>query len=64
MQILSGVTLESLVVAGRVAKAVRKKAEAGVLSLSDFPLLVHADRVVSEGADASLPWEAFTFDRT
>ena len=62
MEILSGVTLESLVVAGRVARAIRKKAEAGTLSLSDFPLLVHADRVVTEGADASLPWEAFTFE--
>ena len=62
MEILSGVTLESLVVAGRVARAIRKKAEAGTLSLSDFPLLVHADRVVAEGADASLPWEAFTFE--
>ena len=61
-EILSGVTLESLVVAGRVARAIRKKAEAGTLSLSDFPLLVHADRVVTEGVDASLPWEAFTFE--
>ncbi|MBQ9746941.1 MAG: glycerol-3-phosphate dehydrogenase, partial [Clostridia bacterium] len=40
---LKGVTLESLVVAERVARAVKKCAEKGVLRLEDFPLLMHVD---------------------
>lgn len=64
MNILSGVTLESLVVARRVARAIYRKAELGEISLSDFPMLVHANDVLENGKDAELPWEAFTFDHT
>ncbi len=64
MDILSGVTLESLVVARRVAKAVYRKAELGEISLNDFPMLVHANDVLENGKDAQLPWESFTFDHT
>jgi adenylylsulfate kinase-like enzyme len=64
MEILSGVTLESLVVARRVAKAIYRKAELGMLDLADFPLMVHANDVLDNGKDAQLPWESFTFDNT
>ena len=64
MEILAGVTLESLVVARRVAKAIYRKAELGMLDLADFPLMVHANDVLDNGKDAQLPWEAFTFDNT
>ncbi len=64
MEILSGVTLESLVVARRVARAIYRKAELGEVDLRDFPMLVHAAGVLDDGRDAELPWEAFTFDRT
>lgn len=64
MDILAGVTLESLVVARRVAKAIYRKAELGLVSLSDFPMLCHANDVLENGKDAELPWEAFTFDHT
>lgn len=64
MDILAGVTLESLVVARRVAKAIYRKAELGQVSLGDFPMLVHANDVLDNGKDAELPWEAFTFDHT
>ena len=40
---LNGVTLESLVVAVRVARAVRIRAQKGELKLSDFPMLMHVD---------------------
>lgn len=64
MEILSGETLESLVVTRRVAKAIYRKAELGEVSLSDFPLLCHANDVIEGGKDAELPWDSFTFDYT
>lgn len=64
MQILAGVTLESLVVARRVAKAIYRKAELGLADLSEFPLLAHVNDVLDNGKDAHLPWDSFTFDDT
>lgn len=58
---LNGVTLESLVVAERVARAVRRSAEAGILDLKDFPLLMHIDEILTQGKPVDLPWEEFTF---
>jgi len=58
---LAGVTLESLVVAERVARAVRLNAEKGILDLKDFPLLVHIDEILTKHAPVSIPWEAFTY---
>jgi len=63
VEILSGVTLESLVVARRVYAAMVRKAELGQADLSVYPLLCHAAAVLDEGADAELPWGAFTFDQ-
>lgn len=60
---LSGVTLESLVVAVRVARAVKKCAARGELDLKDFPLLVHIDEILSEKKMVAIPWEAFTFEK-
>lgn len=62
MEILAGVTLESLVVSKRVADAVRINAKKGILNLDDFPLLMHVDDVVRHNKDAHLPWEKFEFD--
>ena len=59
---LNGVTLESLVVAERVARAVRVSAEKGALSLDDFPLLLHIDDILKRGAEAALPWDKFRFE--
>ena len=64
MDILSGVTLESLVVARRVYKAIVRKAELGQADMAQFPMLRHAAAVLDEGKDAELPWEDFTFDQT
>ena len=58
---LNGVTLESLVVAERVARAVKKSAEKGILDLKDFPLLLHIDEILMKKAQVNIPWEAFTF---
>ncbi len=64
MEILSGVTLESLVVSRRVYNAMARKAELGQADLKDFPMLCHAAAVLDNGKDAELPWELFTFDET
>ena len=58
---LAGVTLESLVVAERVARAVKKHIAKGKLSAKDFPLLLHIDEILTQKAPVSIPWEAFTY---
>ena len=58
---LNGVTLESLVVAVRVAKAIKINVEKGVLNKADFPLLMHIDEIISEKKEVNIPWEDFTF---
>lgn len=60
---LAGVTLESLVVAGRVADAIRVKAKKGLVNLQDFPLLMHIDEVITQKKPVNIPWESFTFER-
>lgn len=54
-------TPESLVVAERVARAVKKSAELGRVDLKDFPLLLHIDEILSQKKRVDIPWEAFTF---
>ena len=58
---LAGVTLESLVVAERVAKAVRVKAEKGLVNLREFPLLMHIDEIITQKKPVNIPWESFTY---
>ena len=61
---LNGVTLESLVVAERVARAIRVAAKNGVLNEKDFPLLLHADDILTKKAPVNIPWDDFTFEYT
>ena len=58
---LNGVTLESLVVAERVARAVRVCGEKGILDPADFPLLLHVDDILTKQVPVNIPWESFTF---
>ena len=58
---LNGVTLESLVVAERVARAIKVAAANGVLDAKDFPLLMHVDEIICQKKPVDMPWEAFTF---
>ena len=60
---LAGVTLESLVVAVRVARAVKKHVASGKLDAADFPLLLHTDEILTEKKPVNIPWESFTFER-
>ena len=59
---LKGVTLESLVVAVRVARAVKKHCASGKLDPKDFPLLLHTDEILSDKKPVDIPWESFTFE--
>ncbi|MBE6570498.1 MAG: glycerol-3-phosphate dehydrogenase [Ruminococcaceae bacterium] len=58
---LQGVTLESLVVARRVARAIRINAANGTLDAADFPILMHIDEILTEKKPVNLPWEDFTY---
>lgn len=59
---LSGVTLESLVVAVRVARAVKKQIAAGNMQAEDFPLLLHIDEILTDKKEVRIPWDAFSFE--
>ena len=59
---LKGVTLESLVVAERVGRAVKARIATGELRAEDFPLLLHIDRLLAGQGEAALPWDAFAFE--
>lgn len=56
---LSGVTLESVAIATRVARALRALAESGAVSLSDYPILTHIDDVLQGRLTLDMPWQAF-----
>ena len=58
---LKGVTLESLVVAERVARAVKINVKSGKLNAENFPLLLHIDEIITEGKPVAIPWESFTY---
>ena len=58
---LNGVTLESLVVAERVARAIKINIAQGTLKAEDFPLLLHIDEILTEKKPVNIPWDAFRF---
>lgn len=60
---LNGVTLESLVVAVRVARAIKVLAAKGEVDPADYPLLMHVDAILSDKAKVDIPWEKFTFTK-
>ena len=57
---LKGVTLESLVVAVRVAKVIKRLVAKGTLRKEDYPLLLHIDEILTEKKPVAIPWKAFT----
>lgn len=58
---LNGVTLESLVVAERVARAIKLNIENKKLNKEDFPLLLHIDEIITNKKEVNIPWEEFIF---
>ena len=59
MEELKGVTLESIVIATRTARAVRRLVELGKAKAEDYPLLMHIDDIITRGAAVEIPWSAF-----
>ena len=59
---LKGVTLESIVIATRSARAVQKKIEKGELSKKDFPLLSHIYEIIVDKKPVRVPWEQFEIE--
>ncbi len=59
MEILKGVTLESIVIARRTADAVIKLVENGRADKKDFPLLYHIRELLVDNAPVNVPWRAF-----
>ena len=59
---LQGVTLESIVIATRSARAVKKKIAQGILKEEDFPLLRHIYEIIVEKKPVNVPWTAFEFE--
>jgi len=56
---LKGVTLESIVISTRTARAVRVLIRDGKASEKDYPLLLHIDEIINHGARVDIPWEKF-----
>lgn len=59
MQVLEGVTLESIVISTRTAQAVRALIAQGKVEEKDFPLLLHVDELINQGKELNIPWKAF-----
>ena len=59
MERLSGITLESVVIAERTIRAVEARALAGDADKRDFPLLFHIGKLLSGETGVPIPWEAF-----
>ncbi len=58
---LNGVTLESLVVAERVARAIIFNINQNRLCKEDFPLLLHINDILTKKEPVNIPWEKFTY---
>lgn len=59
LAMLQGVTLESIVIATRTAKAIRRQIADGRAKTEDYPLLLHIDELVNGGKKVNVPWKAF-----
>jgi glycerol-3-phosphate dehydrogenase (NAD(P)+) len=59
MEKLKGITLESVVIAKRMAEAIRAKIAKAEAKAGDFPLLLHIDDIISKVVPVNIPWEKF-----
>lgn len=54
-----GVTLESIPIITRAARALRRRHALGTANFNKFPLLRHLDEIINQGADVKIPWNEF-----
>ena len=59
MEQLAGITLESVVITERMARAVRQLDARGIARAADYPLLMHIDALITKGEHVHIPWDAF-----
>ena len=59
LEILKGVTLESIVIARRTADAVLEMMKDGRATAEQFPLLLHIRELLVDDATVNVPWQAF-----
>ena len=59
MHELDGVTLESIVIATRTARAVKRLIDLGRARAADYPLLLHIDEIINDGQAVDIPWSVF-----
>ncbi len=59
-QMMAGVTLESVEIATRLARALPKLAARGLADLDDFPLILHLDRVINHASRSISPGTLFS----
>lgn len=63
LKMLSGVTLESVVIAGRTHDALIQMSRSGIARPEDFPLLTHIGQLLKGETQLDIPWKAFEEDR-
>jgi glycerol-3-phosphate dehydrogenase (NAD(P)+) len=56
---LSGITLESVVIAKRTGKAILACIEKGKANREDYPLLLHIYNILAKDAPVDIPWKTF-----
>jgi glycerol-3-phosphate dehydrogenase (NAD(P)+) len=56
---LSGITLESVVIAERTSKAVLTFIDSGKATKEDYPLLLHIYDIITNDAPVNIPWSMF-----
>lgn len=59
MEELDGITLESIVIATRTARAVRRLIARGEARAEDFSLMLHVDDIINNGKEVAIPWSGF-----
>jgi len=59
---MAGVTLESVEIITRVARALPWLETRGYLQMVDFPLLLHLNEIINQGKSAEIPWDRFRMD--
>ncbi len=63
MKELNGITLESIVIATRTARAIKALIQKGSVNPCDFPLLLHIDEIINHNAPVNIPWDKFTVEQ-
>ena len=58
-EVLKGVTLEAVAIITRVAESLRIRASRGEVDLDNFPLMMHMDAILNQGAPVAIPWQKF-----